>query len=129
MGIVSPGVPMEIALNKESKRKTPSVVAFRDGMRTFGEDAQTLGLRFPATSYGYLIDLLGKTVDNPIVELYKYVAHSTFTHHHPPPPHHLLLPFSLSISPSQATLPVLPHRGGAPAQHGSLCGRRDALLH
>lgn len=71
VGIVSPGVPMEIALNKESKRKTPSVVAFRDGMRTFGEDAQTLGLRFPATSYGYLIDLLGKTVDNPIVELYK----------------------------------------------------------
>lgn len=65
---------MEIALNKESKRKTPSVVAFRDGMRTFGEDAQTLGLRFPSTSYGYLIDLLGKTIDNPIVELYKYVA-------------------------------------------------------
>lgn len=65
---------MEIALNRESKRKTPSVVAFRDGTRTFGEDAQTLGLRFPATSYGYLIDLLGKTIDNPIVQLYKYVA-------------------------------------------------------
>ena len=65
---------MEIALNKESKRKTPSVLAFRDGVRTFGEDAQTLGLRFPSTSYGYLVDLLGKTIDNPIVELYKYVA-------------------------------------------------------
>lgn len=83
---------MEIALNKESKRKTPSVVAFRDGMRTFGEDAQTLGLRFPATSYGYLVDLLGKTIDNPIVALYKYVAHSpshyiktTSTNPLPPP--------------------------------------------
>lgn len=71
---------MEIALNKESKRKTPSVISFRDGQRTFGEDAQTLGLRFPAMSYGYLMDLLGKTVDNPIVELYKYVAFIPITH-------------------------------------------------
>lgn len=62
---------MEIALNKESKRKTASVVAFRDGERQFGEDAQNIGVRFPHNSYGYLTDLLGKTVDNPIVDLYK----------------------------------------------------------
>jgi hypoxia up-regulated 1 len=62
---------MEIALNKESKRKTPTVIAFRNGERLFGEDAQTIGVRFPANSYKYLIDLLGKTVDHPIVELYK----------------------------------------------------------
>lgn len=71
VGIVSPGVPMEIALNKESKRKTPAVLSFRDNTRTFGEDAQNIGLRFPANSYGYLTDLLGKSVDNPIVDLYK----------------------------------------------------------
>lgn len=98
---------MEIALNKESKRKTPSVVAFRDGMRTFGEDAQTLGLRFPATSYGYLIDLLGKTVDNPIVELYKYVAQSlTFSpsiiHH----VHHITLLLAGSDSPTSKSKPI-----------------------
>lgn len=40
-----PGVPMEIALNKESKRKTPVVIAFRDGERTFGDDAITAGMR------------------------------------------------------------------------------------
>lgn len=62
---------MEIALNKESKRKTPAVIAFRDGNRIFGEDAQTIGLRFPDKSYFYLLDLLGKTIDNPVVELYK----------------------------------------------------------
>lgn len=73
VGVVSPGVPMEIALNKESKRKTPAILAFRNGDRIFGEDAQTIGLRFPHKSYGYIIDLLGKTIDNPIVELYKYV--------------------------------------------------------
>lgn len=68
---MSPGKPMEIALNKESKRKTPSVIAFREKTRFIGDEAVTLAARFPASSYGYIIDLLGKTVDNPIVELYK----------------------------------------------------------
>jgi len=71
VAIVSPGVPMEIALNKESKRKTPVVVSFRDGERTFGEDAQTVGVRFPQNSYAYLLDLVGKTVDNPAVKLFQ----------------------------------------------------------
>ncbi|XP_030379485.1 hypoxia up-regulated protein 1 [Scaptodrosophila lebanonensis] len=71
VGVVSPGVPMEIALNRESKRKTPAILAFRDGMRTFGEDAQTIGIREPSAAYGYLLDLLGKTIDNPIVDLYR----------------------------------------------------------
>lgn len=71
IGVVSPGVPMEIALNKESKRKTPTTIAFRNGDRLIGEDAQTLGVRFPANNYAYLVDLLGKTIDNPMVELYR----------------------------------------------------------
>lgn len=62
---------MEIALNKESKRKTPSAVAFRNGERTFGEDALTVGVRFPSNCYIYFLDLLGKKIDNPIVDLYK----------------------------------------------------------
>lgn len=62
---------MEIALNKESKRKTPAILAYRDGQRLFGEDAATVGLRFPTNSFHYLLDLLGKTVDNPIVKLYQ----------------------------------------------------------
>uniref|UniRef100_A0A336K1X8 Hypoxia up-regulated protein 1 n=2 Tax=Culicoides sonorensis TaxID=179676 RepID=A0A336K1X8_CULSO len=71
VGVVSPGVPMEIALNKESKRKTPSFISLRDNTRLFGEDAQTLGLRYPTNCYGYLTDLVGKSVDNPVVKLYK----------------------------------------------------------
>lgn len=71
IGIVSPGVPMEIVLNKESKRKTPAIVAYRDDIRTFGEDAQTIGIRFPKSSYSYLLDLVGKDVDNPMVKLYR----------------------------------------------------------
>ncbi|KAJ0175993.1 hypothetical protein K1T71_008167 [Dendrolimus kikuchii] len=71
IGIVSPGVPMEIVLNKESKRKTPAVVAFRDDVRTFGEDAVTVGVRFPKNSYKYLLDLLGKPYDHPLVQSYR----------------------------------------------------------
>ncbi|KAK4297071.1 hypothetical protein Pmani_030475 [Petrolisthes manimaculis] len=71
VAVVAPGVPMEIALNKESKRKTPAAVSYRNDERTFGEDALTNGVRFPATNYYYLLDLLGKKIDNPIVELYK----------------------------------------------------------
>lgn len=71
IGIVSPGVPMEIALNKESKRKTPTVISFRDNVRSFGEDAQTVGIRFPKNAYFYLLDLLGKDINHPIVKLYQ----------------------------------------------------------
>lgn len=71
VAVVTPGVPMEIVLNRESKRKTPAVIAYRDAIRSFGEDAQTAGIRDPASAYGYLLDLLGKTIDNPIVELYR----------------------------------------------------------
>ncbi|KAK0086459.1 hypothetical protein PV325_003173 [Microctonus aethiopoides] len=71
VAIVSPGVPMEIALNKESKRKTPVNIAFRDDDRLFGEDAQIVGLRFPKKSFSYILDLLGKSINNPIVDLYR----------------------------------------------------------
>lgn len=71
IAIVSPGVPMEIVLNKESKRKTPATIAFRDGERTIGEDALVVGVRFPQNSYSYLLDLLGKSVDNPLVQLFQ----------------------------------------------------------
>lgn len=67
---MQPGVPMEIALNKESKRKTPAVIAFRNGERFFGEDAQTIGVRFPQLAFSYVLDLLGKNINHPIVEAY-----------------------------------------------------------
>ncbi|KAL3265417.1 hypothetical protein HHI36_009621 [Cryptolaemus montrouzieri] len=71
VGVVSPGVPMEIALNKESKRKTPLVVSFKDNERLFGEDAQVVGIRFPKNAYIYLLDLIGKDINHPMVKLYQ----------------------------------------------------------
>lgn len=68
---------MEIALNKESKRKTPMVLTFRGNERTFGEDAVIDGLRYPKSSFSHFVDLLGKPLDHPIVKLYR----ERFPHH------------------------------------------------
>lgn len=68
VAIVSPGVPMEIALNKDSQRKTPVAIAFRDGERHFGDQAVSTGVRFPDKSYSHFLDLLGKDRNNPVVK-------------------------------------------------------------
>lgn len=68
--IFQPGVPMEIALNKESKRKTAAVVALRNGERHFGSDAVSLGVRYPKNCYFFLLDLLGKKVEHPQVQMF-----------------------------------------------------------
>ena len=62
---------MEIALNVESKRKTATAVAFRDGQRSFGEEALNIGVKFPALCYKYFLDLVGKRLDHPAVKSYQ----------------------------------------------------------
>ncbi|CAG7836274.1 unnamed protein product [Allacma fusca] len=69
--LLFPGVPMEIVLNKESKRKTPVAISFRDGERLIGEDALNVAVRFPQNAYMYFLDLLGKRIDNPIVKQFQ----------------------------------------------------------
>jgi len=77
IAIVKPGVPMEIVLNKESKRKTEAIVSLRNGERVFGSSAKSKGVRFPSSAYQYLQDLLGKTIDSPLVVQYQ----KRFPHH------------------------------------------------
>uniref|UniRef100_A0A3Q1F540 Hypoxia up-regulated protein 1 n=1 Tax=Acanthochromis polyacanthus TaxID=80966 RepID=A0A3Q1F540_9TELE len=77
MAIVKPGVPMEIVLNKESRRKTPTVVCLKENERLFGDSA--LGsVKNPKTVYRHLQSLLGKKHDNLQVELYQ----KRFPEHH-----------------------------------------------
>ncbi|XP_027201146.2 hypoxia up-regulated Grp170 co-chaperone protein [Dermatophagoides pteronyssinus] len=71
VAIVSPGVPMEIILNTDSQRKTPLVVAFRDGERYIGDSALNVGIRFPEKTFTHFIDLLGKNrIDSIAVRKY-----------------------------------------------------------
>ncbi|KAL7981650.1 hypothetical protein Chor_005738 [Crotalus horridus] len=65
IALVKPGVPMEIVLNKESRRKTPVAVALKENERLFGESA--VGV----VTFRYFQDLLGKHFDNPQVAQYQ----------------------------------------------------------
>uniref|UniRef100_A0A671SA70 Hypoxia up-regulated protein 1 n=1 Tax=Sinocyclocheilus anshuiensis TaxID=1608454 RepID=A0A671SA70_9TELE len=70
IAIVKPGVPMEIALNKESRRKTPVAVCLKENERLFGDGA--LGaVKNPKVVYRFLQSILGKTADNPQVAQYQ----------------------------------------------------------
>jgi len=71
VAVVSPGVPMEIALNPSSKRKTNVVVSIEGNERKFGDDAMVVCVKKPKYCYAYLLDLLGKKVDHPMVAAYK----------------------------------------------------------
>lgn len=42
VGLIKPGMPLDVALNKDSKRKTQSVVTFRNNERIYGSDAISL---------------------------------------------------------------------------------------
>lgn len=73
--IVKPGIPLDIVLTKDSKRKEASVVAFKPARsgplelgsfpeRLYGSDALALGGRFPGDVYTILKPLLGLSGDS-----------------------------------------------------------------
>eukprot|EP00049_Salpingoeca_infusionum_P004630 m.81907 g.81907 ORF g.81907 m.81907 type:complete len:964 (+) comp12658_c1_seq1:574-3465(+) len=70
-GIVKRGVPMDIVLNRETKRKTANVIAIRNGERTFGSAAINTCVKYPANGFRFLLELLGEQVDSQAVTLYK----------------------------------------------------------
>ncbi|CAH2319598.1 hypoxia up-regulated 1 isoform X2 [Pelobates cultripes] len=71
VAIVKPGVPMEIVLNKESRRKTPVAIALKENERLFGDNAQGIAVKNPKVTFRYFQDLLGKRAGNPQVEAFK----------------------------------------------------------
>uniref|UniRef100_A0A670YC75 Hypoxia up-regulated protein 1 n=1 Tax=Pseudonaja textilis TaxID=8673 RepID=A0A670YC75_PSETE len=71
VALVKPGVPMEIVLNKESRRKTPVAVALKETERLFGDSAAGMAMKTPKLTFRYFQDLLGKHFDNPQVAQYQ----------------------------------------------------------
>ncbi|XP_076017300.1 hypoxia up-regulated protein 1 isoform X2 [Genypterus blacodes] len=71
MAIVKPGVPMEIVLNRESRRKTPVAVCLKENERLFGDSALGVSVKNPKVVYRHLQSLLGKKHDNSLVSLYQ----------------------------------------------------------
>lgn len=71
IAIVKPGVPMEIALNKQSKRKTPFALSMKGNEREFGDPAYGVAIKQPNKAYLYLNHLLGKKFNSEAVKVYQ----------------------------------------------------------
>ncbi|KAK7748132.1 lumenal Hsp70 protein [Cytospora paraplurivora] len=78
--LVKPGIPLDIVLTKDSRRKEISAVTFKPPQngpkkglfpeRLYGSDAVALSARFPGDVYPNLKTLLGLPVDSPAVQEY-----------------------------------------------------------
>ncbi|KAF1844239.1 heat shock protein 70-like protein-like protein [Cucurbitaria berberidis CBS 394.84] len=79
--LVKPGIPLEIVLTKDSKRKETSAVAFKPSKsgalpagsfpeRFYGSDAIALQARFPGDIYPNLKHLLGVQRESDVVSTY-----------------------------------------------------------
>ncbi|KAG2214044.1 hypothetical protein INT46_004959 [Mucor plumbeus] len=71
VGLIKPGMPLDVALNKDSKRKTQSVVTIRHNERIYGGDAISLAGRFPHLTYSNLKSIIGKRYDDPLAEEFR----------------------------------------------------------
>ncbi|KAI9461976.1 heat shock protein 70 family [Lactarius psammicola] len=68
--LMKPGMPFDVLLNKDSKRKIRSSVAWKNGERLFGQDAFNIATRFPKDSYNSLKYLLGVPANAELVTYY-----------------------------------------------------------
>ncbi|KAK7920324.1 hypothetical protein PG985_008346 [Apiospora marii] len=78
--LVKPGIPLEIVLTKDSRRKETSAVAFKPFQnapksgaypeRAYGSDAMALSARFPSDVYPNLKTLVGLPADDALVAEY-----------------------------------------------------------
>ncbi|KAL6864121.1 ER-resident heat shock protein [Trichoderma novae-zelandiae] len=78
--LVKPGIPLEIVLTKDSRRKETLAVAFKPAKgalpegqypeRSYGADAMAIAARFPGEVYPNLKPLLGLPVGDAIVQEY-----------------------------------------------------------
>ncbi|CDW58259.1 hypoxia up regulated protein 1 [Trichuris trichiura] len=68
IGLIKPGVAMQIALNKDSTRKTLTIVAIKDKELMYGDQAAAQRRRLPSSAYTFCVDLLGKKFNNPVVQ-------------------------------------------------------------
>ncbi|GAA5901408.1 hypothetical protein JCM5296_003002 [Sporobolomyces johnsonii] len=95
--LVKPGVPFDVLLTKEGKRKTPSLVAFRGEDRFVGGDAASLATRFPQDTISSVKLLLAHPPSHPQSKL-----HSTLFS----TPQSTTARLSPAVSTSSASFPV-----------------------
>ncbi|SGY12690.1 BQ5605_C011g06581 [Microbotryum silenes-dioicae] len=68
--LVKPGVPFDVLLTKEGRRKTPVVMTIRKGERSFGGEAVNLATRSPQDTFSSLKLVLGHPSSHPQSQLH-----------------------------------------------------------
>ncbi|GAA6055037.1 hypothetical protein JCM3770_006706 [Rhodotorula araucariae] len=68
--LVKPGVPFDVLLTNEGRRKTPAIVTYRADDRFVGGDAQSLATRFPQDTLPSAKLLLGHPSSHPQAQLH-----------------------------------------------------------
>ncbi|KAA1133378.1 lumenal Hsp70 protein [Puccinia graminis f. sp. tritici] len=71
LSLVQPGIPFDVLLNHDSKRKTQAVVSVRGDDKLIGDDAAAMAARYPQNSYPGLKLLLGQPLDSPAYKLHQ----------------------------------------------------------
>lgn len=70
---------MDIVLNKESRRKTPNVISFKNDERFFAEAAAAMSSSHPQSSYNFLLSLIArKEGDDAFVTFQKTFPFTAF---------------------------------------------------
>ncbi|TFK36492.1 Hsp70 protein-domain-containing protein [Crucibulum laeve] len=75
--LMKPGIPFDVLLNKDSKRKIQSVVAWKKNDRLFGSDAFNLAARFPSDSFQSVKLLDAAPFDSEVVQYYTKISTAT----------------------------------------------------
>ncbi|KAK4698666.1 hypoxia up-regulated 1, partial [Phenoliferia sp. Uapishka_3] len=77
--LVKPSVPFDVLINKDSKRKTPSLVTLRNQDRSFGSEASNLATRFPKDTFAAIKLLLGHPSTDPQSALHQSLFSNTLS--------------------------------------------------
>lgn len=72
--LMKPGVPFDVLLNKDSKRKIQSSVAWKKDERLFGSDAANMASRFPEDSFSSLKYIQGAPFNSDIVTYFTSIS-------------------------------------------------------
>ncbi|KAG5337074.1 hypothetical protein C0989_010915 [Termitomyces sp. Mn162] len=74
--LMKPGVPFDVLLNKDSKRKIQAAVGWKNGDRLFGSDAVAMASRFPLDVFTALKPLQGAPYDSDTLSYYTRISPS-----------------------------------------------------
>ncbi|CAG8574514.1 8554_t:CDS:10 [Cetraspora pellucida] len=73
VGLVKPGIPLDIVLNRDSKRKTPELDTQLTGISNFYGSSKGEGARFPFNTYFSLKQIIGRLADDKYAQAYQSV--------------------------------------------------------